>query len=58
MKGVPCFFFGLCPAEPHGSRLGHQALAVGPCLWAWLQRGALVTRVQARETAFQCLYSS
>ncbi|KAK3528664.1 hypothetical protein QTP70_007203 [Hemibagrus guttatus] len=33
-------FFGLCPAESHRQRLGHQALTCMPQPQAWLQGGA------------------
>ncbi|TWW77333.1 hypothetical protein D4764_12G0007230 [Takifugu flavidus] len=42
----------------HGQRSGHQVLANVPHLQAWLQEGAPVTRIQARETWHQCCLSS
>uniref|UniRef100_A0A8C4TJ25 HECT-type E3 ubiquitin transferase n=1 Tax=Erpetoichthys calabaricus TaxID=27687 RepID=A0A8C4TJ25_ERPCA len=56
-KGDPRCLFGLCPAEPHGCRPGHQALAIEPHLQAWLQSGAPVTRVRARENGVQSFHS-
>ena len=49
-RRAPRSFFGLCPAGPHGHRPGHQTFAFVPLPWAWLQGGAPVTRVRARET--------
>ncbi|KAK0140992.1 hypothetical protein N1851_022012 [Merluccius polli] len=49
-KGFPRLRFGLCPAGPHGNRPGHQALAPEPHPQAWLQGGAPVTHVRARDT--------
>ena len=36
---APRCLFGLSPAGPRG-KPGHQALAGGPSLQAWLQKGA------------------
>ena len=37
--GVPRSLFGLCPTGLRG-KPGHQALAIEPSVWAWLQTGA------------------
>ncbi|TWW77680.1 hypothetical protein D4764_12G0010700 [Takifugu flavidus] len=38
------------PAGLHGQRSGHKALTNVPRPQAWLQKGAPVTRIRARET--------
>ncbi|KAK0136904.1 hypothetical protein N1851_026926 [Merluccius polli] len=40
---APCCFFGLCLAEPHGSRPSHQTLAGELPSQVWLQEGAPVS---------------
>ena len=57
-SGVTCPLFGLCLAGSHGRRPGHQALAPEPHPQAWLQGGAPVTRIRARDTKNQLSYSS
>jgi len=45
---TPRSLFGLGPAEPRGSRPGHQTLADELPSRVLLQKGALVSLVQAR----------